>query len=261
MKRYFFIIVAFLLFLYPVLSHGDEIDIHQELYNLQLNFIYIGGLIIVGITLVSIYFEKKLKKYKIYLFLGIVISTVIVTIFLASSTIYLNVLSETKGPVHWHADFQIWNCGQKVDIVDPKGFANRVGTSVFHEHGDNRIHIEGVVVDEKEVNLDRFFHVLGGEMHSDRFVLPTEEGLLTINNGGLCKEEPGEIQAFVYRTKNNKYYQEKITNLEEYTPSPYQNVPPGDCIIIEFDSEIKERTENICETYKIAIERGDIIGS
>ena len=91
MKRYFFIIVAFLLFLYPVLSHGDEIDIHQELYNLQLNFIYIGGLIIVGITLVSIYFEKKLKKYKIYLFLGIVISTVIVTIFLASSTIYLNV--------------------------------------------------------------------------------------------------------------------------------------------------------------------------
>ena len=48
-----------------------------------------------------------------------------------------------------------------------------------------------------------------------------------------------------------------MENFDDHILAPYSNIPPGDCIIIEFDTE-KEKTEHICETYKVAIERGDL---
>ena len=55
-------------------------------------------------------------------------------------------------------------------------------------------------------------------------------------------------------------YVQKIDNFPEYVLSPYSQIPPGDCIIIEF-SEEKQTTEHICETYKVAVQRGELSGS
>jgi len=49
--------------------------------------------------------DKLHKNLKKILFAAIVIPVVAATIFLAGSTIYLNSVSSSGGPVHWHADF------------------------------------------------------------------------------------------------------------------------------------------------------------
>jgi len=265
------LLIILLLTIVPlILAHeGEEesIDLNETIHDSQLNLVYIASIIIGIATIISIHYEKKLKKSKKYLFLLIIIPAILVTLFLASSTIYLNVISETKGPVHWHADFEIWNCGEKIDLVNPGGLSNRVGSSVFHEHGDDRIHVEGVVVDKIGIDLHNFFKVLGGTITKDTLLIPTDNDFLNLKNNDLCNNKPGELQAFIYKvnnpkdTKNWKFTQEKIENFPDLVLSPYSNIPPGDCIIIEFDSEIKEKTNKICETYKIAIEKGDLIGS
>jgi len=148
--------------------------------------------------------------------------------------------------------------------VDPTGLSNRVGTPVFHEHGDNRLHVEGVVVKKEDVSLGKFFEVVGGSLTPSGFSVPTNSGTANAANGELCNGRPAKVQVFAYRVVENpfqrtgmKHEQTKLTEFEGYVPSPYSAVPPGDCIIIEFDAE-KPSTDKICETYRIAIERGDL---
>jgi len=99
---------------------------------------------------------------------------------------------------------------------------------------------------------------------SEKLMLHTEnKGIAEFNNGDTCSNgEKGSLQGFLYKTDEatKTYHQEKIENFEDYVISPYGLVPPGDCIVIEFGS-IKEKTENICETYRIARDGGEIIES
>jgi len=67
-----------------------------------------------------------------------------------------------------------------------------------------------------------------------------------------CSFIPDEQKKWVFE-------QQKLENFEDYILSPHTSIPPGDCIIIEFDSD-KEKTDHICETYKVSIERGDLSG-
>lgn len=196
-------------------------------------------------------------RSKLCLFLAIIIPIIFASLFLIGSTVYTNMLSHTKGPVHWHADIEIWACGEQLDIIDPVGLSNRVGTSTFHEHNDNRIHVEGVVEDISDASLHRFFEFIGGEINSSGLTLLANDGSVQYNNGEQCN---GTLQVFVYKTEGETVSQKKIENFEEYILSPYSQVPPGDCIIIEF-SEEKNTTERICETYRIALEKGDVHGS
>lgn len=179
---------------------------------------------------------------KVFSFSLIVIVVLAVTGYLVWSTISLNIKSVTKGPVHYHADFQIWNCGEQIDLVDPKGFDNKVGIPLFHEHNDNRIHVEGPILDYKDITLGKFFEVVGG--------LPLESAV-------ECNGYPGVVQVFVYKTKGDTFYQEKIADYANYVLSPYSSVPPGDCIIIEFERE-KEKTNKLCSQYQVKMEKGEI---
>ena len=177
--------------------------------------------------------------------------------YLTGSTIYLNVVSESKGPVHWHADFEIWNCGEAIDLIDSTGLSNRVGIPVLHEHGDNKIHVEGIVVEKSHADLHSFFEAVGGSLTNNYFAVSTNKGIIEMRNGDLCNGVAGKLQAFIYKTENNVVKQEKLENFDEYVLSPYSNTPPGDCIILEFNED-KDKTEHICNSYKIAIEKGDI---
>ena len=256
-------------------AHGGEEEIPESeihdgkdvggLKAASVRYISIAGIIAIALVLVSLFWKKKPENAKLLLFLGIALPILFATIYSAYSTIYLNLASHTKGPVHWHADYEIWDCGVKIDLIRPEGISNRVGSAVFHEHNDNRIHVEGVVIDKAEVDLHNFFTTVGGMLSKSALYLPTDNGFAEIKNGGLCNGREAKIHAFLYKVKNpddakNWFYeQQKLEDFENYVLAPYSNVPPGDCIIIEFDEE-KEKTGHMCETYKSAILRGELSG-
>lgn len=223
------------------------------------NLVISAFLIIAVFVILTVLIKEKGEILKKMLFGGIVLPVIIVTIFLIGSTIYLNLSSATGGPVHWHADFEIWNCGQKVDLVDPEGLSNKVGTATFHEHNDNRIHVEGVVINRSDASLENFFKFIGGEFNSDSLKIETTQGLLNIHDGDLCpNDQRGSLQTFLYATKNGTFNQIKLKNPQDYIISPYGSIPPGDCIIIEFDSTLKEKTAKLCDSYKLQLEKEEI---
>lgn len=201
---------------------------------------------------------KRWIFLKLFLFLSFVLIILANTFYLVGSTLYLNRESQTGGPIHYHADFEIYKCGQEVNLLDPQGLSNKVGTEVIHEHGDNRIHIEGVLLDEHDASLGHFFAELGGSMDENHLTIPTNQGLVTFKNGDLCGSRPAVFQVFVYQTKGDHYFQQKLTeDPQDYTISPEGNVPPGDCVILELDA-LKERTDKLCEQYLLKQQLGEI---
>ena len=266
MIKNFLILLVFILNVFIVNAHGNNLGLEGSLKSTALNYILLASLIVSILILYSIFKKRMSERQKLTIFIIIVVVVLFVTIYSAASTIYLNVISETKGPIHWHADFEIWNCNKEIDLIKPRGLSNRVGSPTLHEHGDNRIHVEGVVLKKEDVNLHSFFESINGELKQDYLKIPTDHGIVEIRNNELCNNEPGKIQVFAYKvinpefTKKWKYTQEKIQDFENYILSPYSNVPPGDCIIIEFDQE-KQFTDKICDSYKLSIEKGELSGN
>ncbi len=274
MKKHILVLIALVILstvALSVLAHGGYTEEGENLtyYNIKsrsIKLLWTASILIAMCTAFSLflYHDKRFKKYKKHLFLGMVIPALIATGYLTYGTIYLNIISESGGPVHWHADFEVWKCGEKLDPHDPTGLSNRIGTPLFHEHNDFRIHVEGVVLEKKDVNLGHFFKVIGGELTKDKMHMPLINNQeVTVNNGDTCNGKPAKLQTFVYRVTNPSYVkdwdfvQQKIENFPEYVLAPYAYVPPGDCIIVEFDEE-KEKTDKICETYKVAKQRGEL---
>lgn len=188
-------------------------------------------------------FTRRCLRHKKFLFFLIAIPVVISTFYLAGHTIYKNITSATKGPVHWHADYELWICGEQKELRDPEGFENKVGTSVLHEHNDNRIHIEGVVEELGDVSLGAYFSSIGGLLTHHELRFPSENGFAEVKDGVPC---PGDVQGIFKVYVNGKLTEEP----ERYVPSPEINVPPGDCIIFDFSSGESSTTEKICESWK-----------
>ncbi len=271
-KKVFLIVSVLLLLLFSIAYAHLEEETHEEkmdaesLKSTSIKYIEIASFISVFLIIVSLYTKDKNEKTKWLLFLGVVIPIAASTAYLAYSTVYLNLVSETQGPVHWHADYEIWVCGKQIELVKPKGLSNRIGSPLFHDHGDNRIHVEGVVADTRNVDLHSFFETVSSNLDKNVLEIPTENEVVKVKNGDSCNGEEAKLQAFVYKVINPDnakswiFRQKKIGNFPEYILSPYSNVPPGDCIIIEFSPE-KEKTGHICPTYKAAMDRGELSGS
>ncbi len=265
------LLLVFLLLVVTVSAHHpdhEEVELEpaQILKDQALQIIIVAAVITTIAVIVSVIHEKNLThNLKVLFFLMIALPVIVATIYSAGTTIYLNVESETGGPVHWHADFEIWDCGTSIDLVDPEGLLNRIGTPILHEHNDFRIHVEGTLIEKKESSLGRFFQVIGGALTDNSIVIPTNEGELVRENGDLCNGQPAELQVFRYYVTNPDarpwiYEQEKLDNYVDYILSPHTNVPPGDCVIFEYGPS-KESTDNICESYNVGMRRGDLRGS
>ena len=178
------------------------------------------------------------------------------TLYMIVSTVYLNTISSSKGPVHWHADIEIWSCGKELELQDPEGsFSNKIGTATLHEHNDKRIHLEGVVVEPHDASLGKFFRVIGGEITPTSITVPTNTGPAVLTNGTMCPNgEQGTVQAFLFRTDDDGYYtQTKLADPQDHIIAPYSTVPEGDCIIVEFGAS-KARTDRLCQSYEVALE-------
>lgn len=235
-----------------------EALIAQSSYNVLLAACVVLALLVI-ISLRTKHPTPQLKKF---LFIAICVFVILPTVYMSAATIYLNNVSSSKGPVHWHADFELWNCGQEVNLKDPVGtFSNKVGTATLHEHNDKRIHLEGVVVHPEDASLGKFFRVVGGEITATSVTIPTNNGPLPLTNGSMCADgQEGKLQVFVYQVDQDNYYtQKKIENPQDYQIAPHSNVPPGDCVIVEFGPE-RDRTDHLCRSFTVANEIGKLKG-
>lgn len=254
---------SIILMLPSVLAH-EEASKTTLLNGFTLQGIFIFSVLLLTLLIAIVIAKRTAHRYKKILFTIIVALTLIPTLFLLGSIIYTNTISITKGPVHWHADFEVWNCGEKLDIINPEGLLNRVGTPLLHEHGDNRIHVEGVLLDKSEADLHTFFDAIGGDLTKTIANIPTNKETQELINDRICNSKEGRLQVFVYKIinpkeKNNwQYEQQKIEDFQNYVLSPQTNIPPGDCIIIEFDQE-KNKTDKLCSSYASAIQQGKIL--
>src|SRR3989338_7280715 len=117
---------------------------------IEARIIFWTSLIVGALLLFSLVKREKSEAVKLFIFWGMVIPVIFTTVFLAAATVIKNQTSVTKGPVHWHADYQIFICGVDqtpptgkstevqpgaVDLLNPRGISNRIGTPDLHEHG------------------------------------------------------------------------------------------------------------------------------
>ncbi|MBI2085628.1 MAG: hypothetical protein HYT71_03905 [Candidatus Aenigmarchaeota archaeon] len=195
-----------------------------------VKIVLLSSAVVAFFVTLSLIFKKSFQnKHKKIIFILITVPIIFATLYLVGVTLALNTASATKGPVHWHADMEVWACGNKYHFVHSTGWDNKVGESLMHLHDDDRMHIEGVVMDMKDIELGEFFHSVGGEFNSDSITMPTTEGVKKWFNGYDCNGKMGWLYMFV----NGKL--EKT--MDEYIISPYFNIPPGDTIKIVFSEK------------------------
>lgn len=227
-----------------VFSHEGEEDEfmldHSELYPVtQLQAVGYGSLIFSTLIVLILLFHKKMNDMAKKIMYSIVLIVVaLVTIYLVLTTLHLNVISITKGPVHWHADFEVVVCDKELKLPEPKGLSNKQGVDLMHAHNDNRVHVEGVILDKKQASLGAFFYAVGGSLTSDGMKVSTNDGLVSVHDGNFCNEKPAKLYVFV----NGNL----IENPSAYVIAPYEKVPPGDRIKFVFtEKPIEEVNPNI----------------
>ena len=245
-------------------AHGDE-ALSEATNKLQADPLILWGSVAIGF-LVALVISLRTSKFgnirKTLVFGTIAFVVISLTAQMTISTIVINAISESDGPVHWHADFEIWACNEKQMLMSPESkLNNKVGTGLFHHHDDDRIHIEGPILDLDSVGIDDFFEVIGGHLHQEELEFIDHDGELKVfQNGDLCNDQESKVQVFLLRVTNPEddnwtYIQTKLEHFDDYTPAPHTAIPPGDCLIIEFDVE-KEKTDRLCTSYRIAEEKG-----
>ena len=263
-------------------------DVQGNIGSATVRVTLIAGAIVILLAVVSAFVKDRWPRLKAPLFITIAAVVAFTTLFMAGSTVYLNTIADSGGPVHWHADYEVWACDNQLDVRDPQGrLSNKTGSSALHEHEDGRIHLEGVVIDaQTDPTLGRFFNIIGGNVSSTELTVPLNpEGVSVFEqetdgdgpadryaslvdpyiitqsdgdryahftNGNKCGDKEAYVQTFVYKYNQDTdtYYQEKITDPASYAYSQESTVPPGDCIIIEFDV-LKDQTDKLCEQYGI----------
>src|SRR3972149_8705986 len=252
-----FFLLLFYFFILPTSVFASASgNLEEYVHRLSLNVVFVASLFIGVTVLLTFVIKNESERLKLLFFGLIIIPTIITTLVLVGSTLYLNSVSATGGPVHWHADFEIYYCGEKIELADPEGFSNKVGTDTFHEHNDNRIHVEGVVIDPSDVTFGTFLETVGGKVSKTSLDLPTTDSRLQVENGDLCPDgSEGQLQAFIYRVESGRIVRHKIDDLPALVISPHGEVPPGECIIVEF-AKPKNRTDHLCESYEIQILKG-----
>jgi len=231
--------------------------------------------------------KKSTKQLKKLIFAVIIVVVIAPTLFLAGSTVWLNTISESGGPVHWHTDIEYWVCGHEVELKNPSGFlSNKIGTSTFHEHDDKRLHLEGVVLEKYyDASLEKFMDVIDGKISNEEILIPLDKSIFEndtdadqqrgdkeyIRSLATATADPdvfemnltsgktdcgngiaGEVQAFLYtyNKDSDTYYQRKLDDPARYTMRDEPNTPPADCLIVEFDVK-KDRTDRLCKQYGV----------
>jgi len=264
-------------------------DLEDEIASLSTNATIGAAISILVLIIFAALTRDKWPKLKMPLFIMIAFTMASSFFLLAGATIYLNVKSDTGGPVHWHADFEVWACGNELELRDPYEFlSNKIGTATLHEHDDRRIHLEGVPVEtEVDATLGKFMYVVGGAITDQALLVPLNsvdeggyfendldgDGATDLNasqidpfiiedgegpvarfiEGQKCGDQEAVVNVFRYRIdqESKTYYQEKLENPRDYVIRDKSVVPDGDCVIFEFGPN-RDKTDKLCPQYGIA---------
>ncbi len=231
----------------------------EGIHHISVQFAVFGFLLL--LLLMMFAFLVKSPYGKKFIFSSMVFVIVVPSLFFVTSTVYINVISDTGGPVHWHTDFRIFACGEELPPPEPKHrLSNKTGTPVLHQHEDKRVHVEGVLIDMLDASFQNFVRVQGGELTTDTFKVPTGEGYREFTNGDKCPDgKPGEWNVFIYSTnvEDNTVSKAVLEDYINYVPAPYIEVPPGDCLIFEFGPRQTD-TDKICNFYQLEINKGNL---
>ncbi len=220
-----------------------------------------AAVVIAALVCLALFVRDASERFKTAVFSLIVAAAIIPTAYFVGGTLYLNAVSATGGPVHWHADFRIFSCGSEIELERPRGLSNKVGTAVFHHHGDKRIHVEGAVADLKSISLHEFFDVIGGSLADGDIAIPSTAGVVRQQNGDSCPDgTAGVWNVFVYQAFSADptiIERRRLDSYAEYILSPHTVVPPGDCVIFEFGAP-QTTTARLCALHEVARENGEI---
>lgn len=266
-------------------------DLEQQIAFLSKSVVAGAAVLLVILVIASILLRDRVPKLKSALFASLATVLVAPTIFLAVSTVYLNLKSESGGPVHWHAEIEFWACGTELELRDPTGFlSNKIGTSTYHEHNDKHIHLEGVVVRKSEdASLGKFMRVTDGSLSStgmdvplnedkstwiaqgdkrdgdpqgdlttaeleNEFITHTPKGpVAALKNNKSCGGQPAELQTFLFTfdKESNTYSQRKLEDPAKHVIRDESSLGPPSDCIV-FDFDTpKDRTERLCEQYGV----------
>lgn len=260
-------------------------SLETDIRNLGIRVVLVSSVALFILVFIAGLTKNKSPRLRLPLFLLMAFTIVVSTGTLFGSTIYLNTKSESGGPVHWHADIEAWACGVQLELRNPSGFlSNKIGTPTLHEHDDQRIHLEGVVVKAStDATLGHFLNVVGGSVSNEELNFPLADAIIEDDvdgdeptysghsvidhlitsdtlgkksfvgsRGDKCNDQEAMPQVFVYQFNkdDDTYSQIKLTTPSSYIIRDESQVPPGDCIIIEFDVE-KTRTDKLCRQYGI----------
>lgn len=190
------------------------------------------------------------------------IATLVPSLYTAGAFVHQSETSWSGGEIHHHADFEVFvqrqGDLQALDLVNPSNFCkkdymctlnDRTGSTRYHEHNDNRIHLEGVFETRNEATLAAFFDNFNGELSNTKLVYPTNDGTVSVEEDGK------ELKIIVNRgtggnrhwcvignevpdsqTCVNPYTGEPADSPSEYIISPHKRGPSLDDIFVIYDS-------------------------
>jgi len=132
----------------------------------------------------------------------ILISVILILVLAGSYYFIIRPINEfkpyTKGAVHWHANYEVYLCGERQDFTKGYDFEkDNLGTHILHPHNDNTIHLEGAIPKKEDILLGNFF---------DNIRIPfSSEKIMDKKNGDLCDGKPGKINMYVNGKPNNDF--------------------------------------------------------
>lgn len=235
---------------------------------------YVPGALTAGVVslfllaAISFWREKSLTMHdKNILMKGFIVAILFPSFFAAGAFIHESQTSWSGGEVHYHADMEFFvNDGgeiKRLNLVDPQQFCkdtshessymcsinDRTGSTEYHEHNDQRLHLEGVFKTKEDASLGTFFKIIGGELSNQRFVIPSTEGVKTYEedaNNNLViavRQGVGGSREWCLIGENvsddnlcTTSYGWKANNPDKYIISPYQSGPNLDDIFIIYDN-------------------------
>jgi hypothetical protein len=189
--------------------------------------------------------------------------------FTASAFVHLSQTSWSNGEIHWHADYEILAENEngeleRLDLIDPGQFCqeyrdgdymckvnDRTGITKFHEHNDNRIHLEGVFQEREEATLAAYFSTFNGTLTSSKLRYPTNEEIVEVSESA---ETNNSLKIVVRSGVADERSWKVIDNPSEYVISPYKRGPNLDDIFIVWDNQsanyVKEQLRVNNGTYR-----------
>ncbi|MFB6292265.1 MAG: hypothetical protein ABEI58_02620 [Candidatus Nanohaloarchaea archaeon] len=163
----------------------------------------LGAVTTLVLAALSFYHEEDLNlRAKNLLMNGFLVTVLVPSFFAAGAFMHASQTSWSGGEIHWHADFEVLveQNGelQRLNLADPEVFCedtrheasymcqinDRTGSTEYHEHNDNRIHLEGTFKTREDASLASFFETFGGNLTNEKLVYPTNDGVVEVSEDG-----------------------------------------------------------------------------